>query len=128
MHRSSWFLMTGLLVAGSACTHSHGAAADPGAVQPAVVHVNVTNHYTLDVEIFATAAGYTQRLGTVAPGLDRTFMLPRGMVGNGHVELSAQPTGVGPIVRSGDLVVSPGDLVYFEITTNWIDSRATVRP
>jgi len=44
------------------------------------------------------------------------------------VELSAKPAGYGPIVRSGDLVISPGDLVYFEITTNWIDSRATVRP
>jgi hypothetical protein len=116
------------LLAASACAHPHGAAADAGVVQPPAVHVTVTNHYRLDVEIFATATGYTVRLGSVSPGIDRTFELPRGMVGNGHLELSAQPTGYGPIVRSGDLVISPGDLVYFEITTNWIDSRATVRP
>jgi hypothetical protein len=126
MPRGALGLLAGVLVT-AACAH-HGAAPDPGGVQPPAVHVTVTNHYKLDVEIFATATGYTMRLGSVSPGIDRTFELPRGMVGNGHVELSAQPTGLGPIVRSGDLVVSPGDLIYFEITTNWIDSRATVRP
>ncbi len=128
MHRRSWLLIAGLALTGAACAHHHNGTPDTGAVLPAAVHVTVTNHYRIDVEIFATASGYTQRLGSVAPGLDRTFVLPRGMVGNGHVELSAQPAGYGPIVRSGDLVISPGDLVYFEITTNWIDSRATVRP
>lgn len=128
MHRGAWCLIAGLLVTGAACAHRRGGEADAGGVQPAAVHVTVTNHYKLDVEVYATASGYTHRLGTVAPGIARTFALPQGMVGSGSVELSAQPTGYGPIIRSGDLVIAPGDLVHFEITTNWIDSRATVRP
>jgi hypothetical protein len=128
VRRGPWFLVAGLLGPGLACAHQHGAAADPGAALPPAVHVTVTNHYSTDVEIFVTASGATLRLGSVAPGIDRTFMLPRGMVGNGSVELSAQPAGYGPLVRSGALVLSPGDFVYFEITHNWIDSRATVRP
>jgi len=128
VRRRSRFVLAGLFLTSAACAQGHGAGADTGVVQPATVHVTVTNHYRTDVEIFVVASGSTFRLGSVAPGLDRTFALPRGMVGNGSVELTAQPAGYGPIVRSGTLIVSPGDLVYFEITTNWIDSRATVRP
>ena len=44
------------------------------------------------------------------------------------VQFLAQASGTGPRVQSDELVVSPGDIVDFEITTNLIGSRATVRP
>ncbi len=121
-------LVTGLVVASLSCAHPRNPDGAPASTPPAPVHVRVTNRYRLDVVIFASASGHTHRLGVVAPGLDRTFVLPQGMVGSGSVEFSAQPTAYGPIVRSGELSLAPGDVVYFEITTNWNDSRATVRP
>lgn len=129
MERTWWVLIAGLLLAGSACGHRPGAAADGDATRPAysAVRVIVTNHYEIPMEIFATGSGMNHRLGLVDPGITRSFVVPRALVGYGRMEFLAQPSGVGPTVRSGDLTLSPGDIVDFEITTHLFDSRATVR-
>jgi hypothetical protein len=122
------FVTVALILTGAACAHHHGTPAGP---QPArmPVTVNVTNNYKTNVEVFAVGVGTSYHLGTVAPGIARSFELPMGMVGGGgYIRLLAQVTGYGPRVQSDDLVLSPGDVVNFEITTNFLDSRATVRP
>jgi len=93
------------------------------------VVVVVTNNYNTSVDIFAYGSGTVYRLGTVSPGLDRRFVLRETMLlSTGVVEFMAQATGYGPRVRSGEIHVTPGDVVDFVIETNLIGSRATVRP
>jgi hypothetical protein len=130
MIRVSRVLIAGLLVAGSACGHHNRDAAQSGAPQPTdrPVRVHVVNHYNEGMEIVASGVGITQRLGLVAAGLERDFVLPQSLVGNGSVEFRAQPSGFGQLVRSEPLVIRPGHIVDFEIATNLIGSRATLRP
>ena len=128
MHRGLRVLMAGLVVAGSACAH-------PGAVAPnaatrtadADVVVWVANHYELSMEISVAAAGATHRLGLVSPSMTRSFRLPPSVILDGIVEFSAQPTGYGPIIRSEQLQIHAGHVIDFEIATNLIGSRATIR-
>ena len=127
MRRRSWCLIAGLLLAGASCAHRRGTAADAGAQgveNP--VHLNVTNHYTLPVDVFVVAAGTTHRMGTVHPGVPSHFVLREAMVINGPVELVAQPAGTELPVRSGPLLLAPGDVVDFEIESHLINSTATV--
>jgi hypothetical protein len=130
MHRGWWVLGAGLLLAGSACSRSRAAAPDTAEAQPAeaLVRVHVINHYREDMQIIASGGGSTQRLGLVAAGLERDFDIPQVLVGTGAVAFVAQPSGRGPIVRSDQVRVRRGAIVDFEITTNLINSNATVRP
>jgi alpha-amylase len=96
---------------------------------PDTVLVNVTNHYAVPMEVYAVESGTPYRLGTVNPGIDSQFVLLRATLARGgQVEFVAQATGYGPRVRSDRIQLSPGDIVDFEIATNLIGSRATVRP
>lgn len=124
MRRGSWYFMAALLLAGSACAHRRGTAADQPADTP--VHVNVINHYTLPVDVFCVGAGTSYRLGTVSPGIASHFVLRQSMIGNGPVEFVAQPAGTEPPVRSGQLLLAPGDVVDFEIASHLLNSTATV--
>jgi hypothetical protein len=125
------FAIAALFMTTSACAHRAGPAADPGPLRPdtAPVSVNVTNNSQSAMEIFAVGGGTSYHMGTVAPGIPRRFELRPGMIAaGGHVQLLAQASGAGPRVQSDDVMVAPGDVVDFEITTNLVGSRATVRP
>ncbi len=125
------FALAALCVATSACAHRPGTAADPEQLRPqaARVSVNVTNNSQSAMEIFAVGNATSYHLGTVAPGVPRSFDLPPGMIAaGGHVQFLAQASGAGPRVQPDEVVVAPGDVVDFEITTNLVGSRATVRP
>ncbi len=137
MRRGSWILLAGLAVAGGACAHA-GAGATHAAPAPAAaavhqdttsVRVNVVNNYSTAMEIYAAGTTTTHHLGTVAPGIPREFVLQRQLfVAGDLVRFIAQATGFGPRVQSDALQVAPGDIVDFEIATELIGSRATVRP
>ena len=125
------FAIAALFVTTSACAHHPGTEADPGQLQPhaAPVSVNVTNNSQSAMEIFVVGGGTTYRMGTVAPGVPRRFELRPGMIAaGGHVQFLAQASGAGPRVQTDEVLVAPGDVVDFEITTNLVGSRATVRP
>ena len=125
------FALAALFLTMSACTHRRGIAADPEQLRPhaARVSVNVTNNSQSAMEIFVVGNGTSYHMGTVAPGIPRSFELPPGMLASGgHVQFLAQASGAGPRVQPDEVVVAPGDVVDFEITTNLVGSRATVRP
>ena len=128
MQRRSWMLIAGLVVLGAACAHG-GAAGNTSETEPAgrEIRLNVTNRYALPVDVYAVAAGTSYRMGTVSPGIGSHFVLRAGMVGLGPVEFVAHPAGGEPPVRSGRLVLAPGDVVDFEIAAHLINSTATVR-
>ena len=112
--------------AAAACTGNGGLN---GAVQPVsgAASLRVSNNSQLALDMYVRSGGVTQRLGTVSPGLDGTFVLQPEMLRDGPVELFAQPIGGGRIVRSGALAVSPGGIVEFYIGHSVIDSHVTVR-
>ena len=117
-----------LFLAATSCAHgTRGGDVErlPAGALP--VRVNVTNRFNLSMEVYVIAGGTTQRLGLVSSGLDRTFVIPQILIGNGPIELSAQPSGTGPVVRSGRLLISAGDVVDFLITSSLFDTRATIR-
>lgn len=119
-----------LVLVGTACRHGRGAVAPSNEPPEAVrgVRVHVTNHYKTDMDVSATGSGTTQRLGMVAPGLEREFAVPQLMVVAGAVTFTAHPSGYGPTVRSEEVRIRPGDIVDFEIATNLVGSQAWVRP
>jgi hypothetical protein len=125
------FVFAALAVTTFGCAHRRGTAADSGQLRPnaAPVIVNVTNNSQSAMEIFVVGSGTSYHMGTVAPGIPRSFELRPGMIAaSGHVQFLAQASGAGPRVQTDDVLVAPGDVVDFEITTNLVGSRATVRP
>ena len=123
-------LLSGLLVSGAACAHHPGTAA-PAEVQPqtAPVTVNVTNNYASAMEIYVIGSGTSYHMGSVAPGIPRSFELRPGMIAaGGRVRFVAQASGAGPRYQSEEVVLRPGDVVDFDLMTNLVGSRATVRP
>ena len=131
MTGSLQFAIAALLVTTFGCGHRRETAAAPEQLQPhaARVSVNVTNNSQSAMEIFVVGNGTSYHMGTVAPGIPRSFELPPGMLAaGGHVQFLAQASGAGPRVQPDEVVVAPGDVVDFEITTNLVGSRATVRP
>lgn len=128
MRRGATLFLAGLIATTAACAHPHGTDEEPQAPAPPVT-VHVTNNYQSSMEIYAYGAGTYYHMGSVAPGIPRSFVLRPSMIATGgHVYFMAQASGAGPRVQSEDLYLRPGDVVDFEITTNFLDSRATVRP
>ena len=114
-----------------ACAHHHRAAAEPAAIVPPLdpVNVNVTNNSQSSMEIYVIGNGTSYHIGSVAPGLPRMFELRAAViVAGGHVQFLAQASGAGPRITTDEVLVRPGDIVDFEITTSLVGSRATVRP
>lgn len=90
------------------------------------VHVTVTNHYVLPVDVYAEGPGTRHRLGTVNPETVSRFVVPPAMVVNGLLEFVAEVGSNFPPVRSGQLQLVMGDTVDFEIATHLIGSTARV--
>src|SRR6266496_5275479 len=106
------FALAALFVTTSACAHRRGTAADPGQLPPHVarVSVNVTNNAQSAMEIFVVGNGTSYHMGSVAPGIPRSFELPPGMVAaGGHVRFLAQASGAGPRVSTDEVLVVPGE-------------------
>lgn len=118
----------GLALAALSCAHPHGSTSEAStAAAPPQVRVHVTNNYSVPVDIWALGAGIRQRLGTVAPGIARTFTLDPAIAGSGLVELAAD---IGPNdspVWSGQVQIATGDQIDFEIATHPAASRIRVR-
>ncbi len=132
---------TGLLDAysGTAATVQHDSVAlatpydlvllaEPPVRNDSVV-VYVRNDYEIPMEVYVVGAGTYYRLGVVNPGIDSRFVLRHDVLSTTRqVEFVAQASGYGPRARSGELYVSPGDVVDFTIATQLIGTRAVVRP
>jgi hypothetical protein len=121
--------LAGLALASSACAFGRGTAddfkrpQDPGGA----VQLNVTNNVGGPVEVYAAGSGTLYRIGTVHPGLPGRFVVRPTMIVNGPVEFVARALN-GPYLRSGRILVQPGDVVDFDLTASPVTSTATVRP
>lgn len=124
----SAILIAQLGLASSACAYGLGTPTEvtrahgpEGAVQ-----LHVTNHAGGPMEVYATGSGASYRIGTVYPGLAGRFVVRPVMMVNGPVEFLARSNN-GPVVRSGPILLAPGDVVDFELAANPVTSNATVR-
>jgi len=122
----SWLLIAGLLTLGSACAPGSRPADGPSPVNHAV-RVNIDNVSGFPVEIYAVGGGTSYRMGTVYPGLATVFEL-RQMMGNVPVEFVARRAPGDPLIRSGIMLVSAGDVVDFRVENNVPNSWAAIRP
>jgi hypothetical protein len=127
--RGAGILIAGLALASSACAYGVGPAADVGRASDlgGAVQVHVTNRSGGPMEIFAVGSGTSYRIGTVHPGLSRWFTVRPTMTVNGPVEFVAQAQGI-PTMRSGPMLVRPGDVVDFDLGVHHVNNTARVRP
>jgi hypothetical protein len=79
------------------------------------------------MEVYAAGSGTLYRIGTVHPGLAGRFAVRPAVIVNGPVEFVAR-SGNGPLLRSGRILLAPGDVVDFDLEASPITSAATVRP
>jgi len=125
MRLASWCLVAGLLLTNSSCLHRFGGARP----DERPVELFVVNHYIMPVEVYASGSGTSYRMGIVLPGLESRFVLRQALIVSGRtVEFHAYPADGARAVRSGDLLLVPGDIVDFEIATHLLNSTAVIRP
>ena len=127
--RGAGILLAGVALATSACAYGLGGGAadvrrvsDPGGP----VQLHVTNGSGGPMEIYALGSGTSYRIGTVHPGFTRWFTLRPTMTVDGPVEFLAQAAGV-PTIRSGVILLRPGDVVDFDLGVHHVNNTATVR-
>ncbi len=81
-----------------------------------VVTIRVVNQNWHDMRIFAIVDGLSLRLGTVTGFTTRTLKIRRSLIGFGaDLELVAFGLGNRSSIRSGHIVVSPGDQLEFRV-------------
>jgi hypothetical protein len=111
---------------------AYGRGATPGTTLTSApgtpVQLIVTNNSGAPMQVYAVGTGTSWRMGTVLPGLVGHFVLPQAMLGSDAVEFLASPGDGNPPVRSGRLVLAPGNVVDFEIEAQALTSTARVRP
>jgi hypothetical protein len=127
--RGAGFLAAGLVLASAACGYGLGPATESrGALDPGgAVQLEVTNSSGGPMEVYAEGSGTIYRMGTVHPGLAGRFTVRPAMFVNGPVEFLAR-SGGGPVVRSGLMLLAPGDVVQLELGAHPAISTATLRP
>lgn len=119
------FLMLAVAFGAAAC----GARTQPESVAeaaPGGASVNVHNAYTLAVDVIASGPGGTVQLGRVSPGMDGSFALAASAIRNGVVEIVVRVAGGGPSVSSGAMDLQPGQVVDFDVGTQFVNSSAAV--
>jgi hypothetical protein len=108
---------------------SRPQAGDPSPVADrAPSYVEVVNHFALSVEIFVSGGGSVQRLGTVHPGMNGHFTLPRTFGNGTSVEFRADPGPGHTMYRSAQMLIQPGAIVDFEVASVLFNSTAVIRP
>ena len=120
-------LVPAMLVLAAAC--HHGSSEEDQTPQPNLqpVRVEVTNNFSLPVDIYATGHSISHRLGTVHPGMKGSFDLPAVLIGNGSAELQARPANGDRAFLSGPLLLSPGAFVEFNVSPQIFSSTIRVR-
>lgn len=115
----------------AACVVLAGACASGGARRSMPVQtfrVVVENANWLDMNIYTQSeAGMRSRLGSVATGETRTFIVHRSRVGGGSFRLLGDPIGSREIQSTQWLIVSPGETALWKIGTHASTSWAMVR-
>ena len=117
MLRGTSVLLSALLVVSTACAHHH--TAEGATPAPAPVRVEVTNNHTMQLDVWAVIPSVSRRLGTIAPGAEKTFLVPADFAQSGQVQIQVQGVGGGDPLSTSDLTLLPGDVVHVMITAQY---------
>jgi len=126
MHR---IIPTLAVVLAAAC--APGATMD-GAAGPAQktatpATVTVQNSNWLDVVVYVVSGTQRQRLGMVTALGTQTFRIPRGAMGNGRVQVFADPVGSTQGYLSESISVQPGQRLALDVGQNLSHSFLAIR-
>jgi hypothetical protein len=80
------------------------------------------------MEVTIIGGGTSHRLGMVHPGMSSRFEIPSGMLRNGSVVFQANPSVSSQIYRSGEFLLSPGQIVDLTIASVIFNSVTSIRP
>ncbi len=151
MNREPLAFVAVLVLAGAACAHRSPAVSTASELRPAdTVTVYVTNRLG-QVEVLAAVGPTSYQMGYVEAGGRKRFVLRLGSLSGRGVEFVARARGATTAApsqgatpctcgsgarptpsltlrdaRSGELTLTPGDIVDWEIKEG--SSRATLRP
>ena len=124
-------LWVGALVIGSAGLWAGGCAHQPqasGDVAPVTaIGLRVRNDNFLDMDVYAVSAGLATRLGTVTGNSRRNFVLDASMADGEDFRIVATPVGGNGRATTGNLAVSPGQLIDFTIGSTLRNSSVIIR-
>ena len=108
-----------------ACTRTAQAAGD---VAPATaIGLRVRNDNFLDMDVYAISAGLATRLGTVTGNSRRNFVLDASMADSQDFRIVATPVGGNGRATTGNIAVSPGQLIDFTIGSTLRNSSVIIR-
>ena len=93
------------------------------------IQVTVENRHFNDVRVYAVAGTRSWKLGNVTGMTEDTFVVPRFLtVTNEPLRIVAYPIGTASVVRSHDVLVSPGDEVVYRVESRLPLSNIRVIP
>jgi hypothetical protein len=127
MSRRSWVVLPLLILALPACRRGANEAPLPADPVASPIQIEVQNNHALPVDLFIVGSGVNHRLGTVHPGMNASFRVPPGMIGNGSVELLAQSSAHRQPARTGPILLAPGAIVDYVVAAQLFNSTATIR-
>ena len=109
----------------SACSHSQQASGD---VAPSTaIGLRVRNNNFLDMDVYAVSAGLATRVGTVTGNTTKNFILDASMADGQDFRIVATPIGGNGRASTGNVSVSPGQLIDFTIGSTLRNSSVFIR-
>lgn len=107
------------------CAHTAQASGD---VAPATaIGLRVRNDNFLDMDVYAISAGLPTRLGTVTGNSTRNFVLDASMADGQDFRIVATPIGGNGRATTGNIAVSPGQVIDFTIGSTLRNSSVIIR-
>ena len=108
-----------------ACTHAAQAAGD---VAPSTaIGLRVRNDNFLDMDVYAVSEGLATRLGTVTGNSRHNFVLDASRADGQDFRIVATPVGGNGRASTGNITVSPGQLIDFTIGSTLRNSSVAIR-
>jgi hypothetical protein len=108
-----------------ACAHPAQASGDVAPVT--AIGLRVRNQNFLDMDVYGISAGLATRLGTVTGNSTRNFVLDASMADGQDFRIVATPIGGNGRATTGDIAVSPGQLIDFTIGSTLRNSSVIIR-
>jgi hypothetical protein len=99
----------------------------PGDLAPATsIGLKVTNQNYWDMDVYAVSDGLATRIGTVNGNNSRTFTLHSSLASR-DLRIVATPIGGNGRASTGNVLVSPGQIIDFTIGSTMRNSTVSVR-
>src|SRR4029079_3974535 len=123
-----WTLMMAVaatLPMAGACAHPAQASGDVAPIT--AIGLRVRNDNFLDMDVYAISEGLATRLGTVTGNSRHNFVLDASMADGQDFRIVATPVGGNGRATTGNIAVSPGQLIDFTVGSTLRNSSVVIR-